>query len=144
MRIHKTAALLTAVVAAGGATALIAVPASASGSASAAKTHTLIFTATPIRFHFFNKAKTLGVEVDKDTTGSKVIGYNIVDFVSATKNDVSIGLRGGFINGVFTVSSTGTITGRVTGGSGTYRGARGTIGGTASPTAADVTIMYRQ
>ena len=99
MRIHKTAALLTAVVAAGGATALIAVPASASGSASAAKTHTLTFTATPIRFHFFNKAKTLGVEVDKDTTGSKVIGYNIVDFVSATNNDVSVALRGGFMHG---------------------------------------------
>jgi hypothetical protein len=143
MRIHRASAVLGSVVVAAGASALIAVPALASGGATAHPTHTLTFTAVPKAYHFYNKAQTLGVEFDKDMVGKKVIGFNIVDFVSPTKNDVSVGLRRGFINGVFAVSSTGTISGRVTGGSGVYAGARGTIGGTATPTAADVIITYR-
>jgi hypothetical protein len=142
MRIHRAGGILAAVVVAAGASALIAVPALASGGASAHPTHTLTFTAVPKFYHFYNKAQTLGVEFDKDISGGKVIGVNIVDFVSPTKNDVSIGLRRGFINGEFGVSSTGVISGRVTGGTGIYAGARGTIGGTATPKAADVTVTY--
>jgi hypothetical protein len=144
MRIHRAGALLgAAIAAAAGASALIAVPALASGTASGHPTHTLTFTAVPKSYHFYNKAQTQGLEFDKAYVGKKVIGYDIVDFLSATVNDVAIGLRHGFISGVFAVSSTGTITGRVTSGTGIYAGARGTIGGTASPKQAVVTITYR-
>lgn len=55
------------------ATTLIAVPALAGGASAAASQHTLTFTATPTSYHYYNKAKTLGVEVDRDTSGGKVI-----------------------------------------------------------------------
>lgn len=140
MKIRKKTVALAGAISVVAATALVAVPALASGTSSTSSTHTLKFSAIPTSYHYYNK--TLGFEVDKDVHAGKVIGANIVDFVSARRSDVSIGLRGGFLYGEFTVGKTGAITGRITGGSSAYKGARGTISGQAQPKAASVTVTY--
>jgi len=92
--------------------------------------------------HNYNKVQ--GLEYDRDLQGRKLIGENIVDFVTATTSDVSVALRGGFLDGHFTIGATGRISGRITGGSGRFAGDTGTIGGEATPTVAHVVLTYHR
>ena len=52
------------------------------------------------------------------------------------------GLKGGFLYGTFTLSNSGVISGHVTGGTGAYRGDRGTIRGQGENNGANVTVTY--
>ena len=102
---------------------LLAGPALAS---SASATHTLRFTTHSITRHNFGKGG--GVGLDKDTHGGKIVAYDMLDFVSSNGADVSLGLPGGFLYGHLTFNTkTGAATGKVTGGSGRYKGDHGTI-----------------
>ncbi len=142
MHVRKPAALAVAVVAAAAASAVIAVPALA-GTGAAAATHTLNFTATQIASHSYTGV--YGYEIDKDVYKGKVIAGDIVDSVSADQEDVTLALSDGFLYATFTVNSKGAFSGKVTGGTGAYKGDSGTIQGqvtNSSGTAANVTVTY--
>jgi hypothetical protein len=144
MKTRTAIALAGALVAVAASTAAAA-PALASGTAAGGPRptgHILRFTGTPTRYHFYNRAQTLGFEVDRDTYHGKVIAWDIVDFVAGGESDLSLALRNGFLYGQFTVGKSGTISGSITGGSAHYQGDTGTIGGTAKPKAAYVVISY--
>ena len=49
---------------------------------------------------------------------------------------------GGFLYGNFTVSTKGVIAGKITGGSGSYKGDTGTISGQAASTGPTITVTY--
>jgi hypothetical protein len=135
MKLRTSAALAgsAAALAAGG---WLAAPALASSGST-----TLHFTAKPIATQSFTKV--YGSEVDKDVSGGKVISYNVLDFVSATSADVSLALKDGFLYGNFTVSSAGALSGKVTGGTGSYAGDTGTITGQGLQSGgAKVTVVY--
>jgi hypothetical protein len=134
MKVRKSAALAGAAVTAAAASALIAVPAFAS-PASSASAHTITFISKTIASH--------GVgEVDKDVHNGKFVAYDVLNFVSSDRADVALGLKGGFLYGTFTLSNSGVISGHVTGGTGAYRGDRGTIRGQGENNGAHVTVTY--
>ena len=119
---------------------LLAGPALAS---SASATHTLRFTTHTITQH--SVGKNGGVELDKDTHGGKIVAYDMIDFVSSNGGDVSLGLPGGFLYGHLTFNTkTGATTGKVTGGSGRYKGDTGSIKGkpVGKSGSSNVTVTY--
>jgi hypothetical protein len=120
-------ALASAAVVAGG---VLAVPGLASATHQTAKTHKLTFTAQSLKQHSFSK--TSQVEVDKDIHPGNLVTYDILDFKGNVAT-VSLALKNGFLYGKFTIDTSGNLTGKVTGGSGPYRGAKGTISGHPSP-----------
>src|SRR5579884_912894 len=103
------------------ATTGVAVPALAGGS-----THTMKFTAIEIRNQPFKGDDDS--TVDKDVANGKVVAYNELDLVG-NEAQVAIALKGGFLYGHFTVGKTGAFHGPVTGGTGPYKSASGTIDG---------------
>ena len=121
----SVAAIATA--AAAGTTGAFLLPAASAHSA----THTLTFTA--IQQTTTNLSPTVGASEDQDTNpAGKVIGYDILRFSFNPKtNTTSIGaaidLNGGFLYGQLRESESPVTRGLVTGGTGTYRGASGTI-----------------
>ena len=108
--------------------------------------HTLKFTAvTKARVTF--TSSTFGMqETDLNSTG-KTIGFDDVYITitgsTATAN-VAVDVTGGFLYGVVTSTNGGkTFAGKVTGGTGAFKGATGTIAGKAiSSTKTAVTIIY--
>jgi hypothetical protein len=116
---------------------LLALPASASSA-----THTLKFTADTKSQH--NLGKSGGVSFDHDlSAGGKVIGYDVVTFVSQSGGDVAVGLNGGMIYAHLEFSSSGAVTGKVTGGVGKYAHAAGSVKGVAiSKNKTKVTVTY--
>lgn len=119
---------------------LVAGPALAS---SASATHTVKFTTHTITMH--SLGKNGGAELDRDTHGGKVVAYDMLDFVSSNGADVSLALPGGFLYGHLTFNTkTGVVTGKVTGGSGAYRGDKGTIKGqpVGKSGSSNVTVTY--
>ena len=108
--------------------------------------HTLKFTAvTKSRVTF--TSSTFGMqETDVSSTG-KTIGFDDVYITvtgsTATAN-VAVDVKGGFLYGVVTSTDGGkTFAGKVTGGTGAFKGATGTIAGKAiSNTKTAVTIIY--
>jgi hypothetical protein len=137
MNVRKTAALTGALVGLGGAaaTALIAGPAMA-GTSAASATHTISFNAAQIASHGANA-------VDKDTHAGKVIGYDVRNAYSANGTYVALSVKGGVLIGWFTTSDSGALSGRITGGNGTYKGDTGTIKGQGTANGANVTVTYR-
>lgn len=117
---------------------LLAGPALAS---SASPAHTLSFSTHSIATHNFGK--TGGVALDKDTHAGKVVAYDMLDYVSANGADVTLGLPHGFLYAHITFSKTGAITGKVTGGTASYKGATGSVKGQAGKSSARVTVTYR-
>ena len=120
---------------------LLAGPALAS-SASATQPP-LRFTTHTITQH--SVGKNGGVELDKDTHGGKIVAYDMIDFVSSNGGDVSLGLPGGFLYGHLTFNTkTGATTGKVTGGSGRYKGDTGSIKGkpVGKSGSSNVTVTY--
>lgn len=94
-------------------------------------THTLAFTSVQQATVQFSK--TTGASEDKDVSkAGKVIGYDVLRFTFKPKtNTASIGvavdLKGGFLYGVMRESGAPVLHGTVTGGTGAFAGAKGTI-----------------
>ena len=139
----------TSIIAAGAAVALgttgaLVLPAVA--SAHSAST-TLKFTAVTVKSTKFTSTTRGLQETDVNSTG-KTIGFDDVHITitgpsSATAN-VALDTTGGFLYGVVTTTNMGkTFAGKVTGGTGAFKGATGTIAGKAiSSTKTAVTIVY--
>jgi hypothetical protein len=110
-------------------------------------THTLKFTSVQqatVRF-----SKTIGAAEDKDVKNGTVIGYDVLRFAFNPKtNTASIGValdtKGGFLYGVLRESGGSVTRGKVTGGTGKYAGATGTITARSNKagTRTAVTITY--
>ncbi len=139
------------IVAAGTAAALsltgaILLPAAASAHAVS---HTLTFTAVQQATVSFSK--TTGGSADKDVDqAGKVIGFDVLRFVFNPKTGtasigVALDTAGGFLYGVLHESSGPVTHGTVTGGTGAYAGATGTITATSNKagTRTAVTITYQ-
>jgi hypothetical protein len=108
---------------------------------------TLKFTAVTNKHVTFTRS-TFGMqETDVSSTG-KTIGFDDVYVTltgtnTATAN-VALDVKGGFLYGVVTTTDGGkTFSGKVTGGTGAFKGATGTITGKAiSSTKTAITIIY--
>jgi hypothetical protein len=102
-------------------------PAVANGSTT---THTLRFTAVQTAATSFSR--TSFGEQDKDKRHGKVIGFDVVngrlDTTTHTAHGwVSLSTRGGMLRGTLRFSNGPITRGRVTGGTGRFAGATGTI-----------------
>jgi hypothetical protein len=125
---NAIAAIATATALAG--TCAVVVPA-ASASASAPKTHTLSFTSVQQAVH--NYSQTISSQQDRDVNkAGKVVGYDLLYLVFNPKTETAklnftAVTSGGFVYGVASASSSPVIHGTVTGGTGAFKGAAGTI-----------------
>ena len=143
MKIRTSITAAAAAVVLGGTGALV-LPAVASAHNAS---HTLKFTAVTVKRIAFTKTNFGGQETDVNSTG-KTIGFDNVNitFTSRTsaKANVAVDVKGGFLYGAVTTTNGGkTFSGKVTGGTGTFKGATRTITAkaiTSNKTA--VTIVY--
>lgn len=116
-----------ATAAAAGTTAAVLVPAASAHPVP----HTLKFTTVEEGQVSFSK--TLRVAQDKDVSpAGKVIGYDVIRFVynprtSTGAISATIDLQGGFLYGQLRQTSSPVSPGTVTGGTGAFQGATGTI-----------------
>ena len=116
------------------------------GSAPGA-THTLKFIVVTNKFVRFTKATYLAQETDVSGTG-KTVGFDEGSITFKTRNVATAGVTfvrlGGFLYGRFTTTNGGkTLTGKITGGTGAFNNATGTITGKAiTSTKTAVTITY--
>ena len=142
MRVRRSIIAAAAAVVLGSTGALLA-PAAASAHSAA---QTLTFTSVVRNFVSFTS--TTGAEQDTDVTSAgTVIGFDEVSVTlgtTANTADIAFALNGGLLYGTLTISrSTGSATGPVTGGTGSFAGATGTIKAKAiSGTKHAVTITY--
>jgi hypothetical protein len=127
-----------------GTTGALVLPAVASAHSG---THTLKFTAVQKATVSFTTA-TQGIQ-ETDVNAGKTIGFDMlylaVTSPSSAAVNVTIDIKGGFLYGTFTLNlTTGAVTnGKVTGGTGAFAGATGTIKATTiSSTKHAVTITY--
>lgn len=103
----------------------------ASASPSAAKSHTISFTSVQEAFH--NYSQTISSQQDKDVNkAGKVVGYDLLYLVFNPKTETAklnftAVTSGGFVYGIASASASPTIHGTVTGGTGIFKGASGTI-----------------
>jgi hypothetical protein len=126
---HRIAIASIATTAAlGGACAFLVPAASAS---TAVKSHTVTFTSVEEAAH--NYSQTVGSQQDKDVNrAGKVIGYDMLYTVFNPKTETgritfTAVLNGGFVYGVATVASNPVSRGTITGGTGAFKGAKGTL-----------------
>lgn len=127
MKLRATIAAISMAAALGG-TAALALP----GTASAhTVTHTLKFTSVQQATAKFSK--TTGGAEDKDVNkAGKVIGYDVLRFSFNPKTQtasigVAVDTKGGLLYGVLGESRGPVSRGKVTGGTGAFHGATGTI-----------------
>lgn len=141
-------ALATAVAA--GTTGAVLLPAASAHPLKAAPAHTLGFTLVEQAQVQFSP--TLSIAEDKDLNhAGKVIGYDVDRLTFDPKTTtlvigVTIDLKGGFLYGQVHEGSGPVSHGTVSGGSGAYKGATGTITVKAldqNDDRAAVTITYR-
>ncbi|MBE7195609.1 MAG: hypothetical protein INR66_24420 [Gordonia polyisoprenivorans] len=105
-------------------------------ASSSAASHTLKFTSVQTAQHSIGKYGF--ADSDKDVANGKVIGYDVVNGTYNPKTstitvDVAASLSGGILYGHGTGSlKTGKFKGKVTGGTGIFKGAEGTITGQAT------------
>ena len=111
-------------------------------------THTLKFTAVEKATVGFTRATGGIQDTDVNTTG-KTIGFDMLYFAATSPSSLAVNFtadtKGGFLYGTFTFHPrTGVVTnGKVTGGTGAFAGATGTIKvKTISRTKHAVTITY--
>lgn len=138
MKLRSSIAAVGAAATLVGGGTLLALPAFAGGG-----THTLTFdSVTKSQSHL---GKTAGVSFDKDlNTAHKVIGYDVLTWEGQSHADVALALKDGFIYAHLAFTKTGAVTGKLTGGSGKYAGATGTVKGTSvSKTKTEVTVTYK-
>jgi hypothetical protein len=142
MKIRTTIAATGAAVVLGSAAAL-ALPAVASAHPV---THTLKFTAVHVNSVPFTSTNFGAQDTDANSTG-KTIGFddlNITYKGQSGSGDVALDISGGFLYGTIATTNAGkTFSGKVTGGTGPYKAATGTIAANAtSSTKTAVTITY--
>ena len=122
----------TSIIAAGaaavlGTTGAIALPAVASANSA---THTLKFISVQKKSVQFTKTTIAQQDTDVNAAG-KTVGFDMlyITFTSATSATVNItgDLSGGFLYGTGKESKAGFSNGKVTGGTGAFKGATGTI-----------------
>jgi len=123
----RIAALGGAGVLAAGATVVPAALATPS-----ATSHTLHFTAVTQKQTSLNK--TTFIQDEKDVHNGKIIGYDVIRFHQTSQTTaaglVAFGSKGGFLYGKLTLNFNSPIArGPITGGTGAYKGATGTIVG---------------
>ena len=125
---NAIAAIATATALAG--TCAVVVPA-ASASTSAPTMHTLTFISVQEAVH--NYSQTISSQQDRDVTkAGKVVGYDLLYLVFNPKTETAklnftAVTGGGVVYGVARASSNPVIHGTVTGGTGAFKGAAGTI-----------------
>jgi hypothetical protein len=142
MKIRTSIAAAGAAVVLGGAAAL-ALPAVASAHPV---THTLKFTAVHVNSVPFTSTNFGAQDTDANSTG-KTIGFdelNVTFKGPSGRGDVALDIKGGFLYGTIATTNAGkTFSGKVTGGTGPYKEATGTITAKAtSSTKTAVTITY--
>jgi hypothetical protein len=127
---HRIAVAALATTAALGGTCAFLVPA-ASASASPVKQHTLTFTS--VQESLVNYSRTVSAQQDRDVNkAGKVVGYDLLYLVFNPKTETArlnftADTSGGFVYGVANASSSPVIHGTVTGGTGIFKGAAGTL-----------------
>ena len=145
MKVRRSIVAAGAAVVLGGTGAAL-LPAVASASSA---THTLAFTAVQVKSVSFTR--TTGANQETDVKAGKTVGFDMIYFAatSATSGavNITVDVSGGFLYGTATVSNkTGAVTnGKVTGGTGAFKGATGTIKAKAlnkTGTKHAVTITY--
>jgi hypothetical protein len=121
-------------------------------SAASAKTATHHLAFTSVQQAQISFSGTSGGQDDKDVNkAGKVIGYDMLRFTfnpkaNATGGQVTVMLNGGFLYGTLQLLDNGVTHGKVTGGTGNFKGATGTITGKnldQAGTKTAVTIAYR-
>ena len=143
----KLRALITAIAAAAAVagTGTFLVP------AASAKTVTRTLTFTSIQQAPVSFSATAGGEVDKDVTkAGTLVGYDIVRFsfdpkTKTVTGGVALMTRDGFLYGTLRPAEHGVTRGTVTGGTGSFKGATGTITGkdlNKAGTKTAITITY--
>jgi len=140
----------TSIIAAGaaavlGTTGALALPAVASANSA---THTLKFISVQKKSVQFTKT-TIGQQDTDVNAAGKTIGFDMLYFAATSASSVAVNFtvdtKGGFLYCTFTFHpKTGVVTnGKVTGGTGAFAGATGTIKvKTISPTKHAITITY--
>lgn len=144
MTIRTTIAAVGAAAALIGGTGAALLPAAASAQDAS---HTLKLTAVTSKSVTFTRT-TGGNQATDVSSAGKTIGFNIVYFTITGKSsgtaNVAFDLNGGLLYGTVTTTNRGkTFSGKVTGGTGAFSGATGTITAkaiTSKKTA--VTIIY--
>src|SRR5215472_3558951 len=127
MKIRTSIAAAGAAVVLGG-TGAVLLPAVASAHST---THTLKFTAVSLKSANFSSTDSGTAEQDVNSAG-KVIGLDVVNFLFNPKTNTATGgvaldLNGGFLYGTLKTTNGQLVTGTVTGGTGSFKGATGTI-----------------
>jgi hypothetical protein len=126
MKVRRSIVAAGAVVVLGGAGA--ALPAVASASSA---THTLQFISVMKKSVTFSKTSFGQQDTDTNAAG-KTIGFDMLYFTVTSANSAAVNItgdfNGGFLYGTGTVSKSGPLrNGKVTGGTGAFKGATGTI-----------------
>jgi hypothetical protein len=132
MKHRITIAAIATAAALGGSCAFLVPAATASaGSRAGVETHTLTFTS--VQEAELNYSQTVSSQQDKDVNkAGKTVGYDLLYFVFNPKTETAkinftAVTSGGFVYGVASASSSPVIHGTVTGGTGIFKGATGTI-----------------
>jgi len=145
MKIRTSIAAAGAAVVLAGAGAVL-LPAVASAHST---THTLKFTAVSLKSAKFSK--TAAGEIHKDVNSAgKIIGFDEIYFqvdpaTHKPSGGVTLDTNGGFLYGTLKFTNNPVQTGTVTGGTGAFKGATGTITAkdlNKSGTRAAITITY--
>ena len=135
--------MAAAAVAVLGTTGGLVIPAVASAHNAS---HTLKFIDVTNNMVTFTRM-TFGLQ-ETDTSAGKTIGFDDVFFTITGKNslrgNVALDIKGGLLYGIVTTTNGGkTFSGKVTGGTGAFHGATGTITAKAiTSTKTAVTIIY--
>jgi hypothetical protein len=143
MKIRTSIAAAGVAVVLGGAGGL-ALPAVASAHPA---THTLKFTSVAVNSAGFTSTTSALQETDVNSAG-KTIGFDdlyvTISGSSTAKGSVALDIRGGFLYGTITTTNAGkTFHGTVTGGTGAFAKATGTITAHAiTSTKTAVTLTY--
>jgi hypothetical protein len=127
MTIRTSIAAAGAAVVLAGAGAVL-LPAVASAHST---THTLKFTAETLKGGNFSKTSGGGADQDVNSAG-KTIGFDVTNYgfnptTKAESLNVALSTNGGILYGALKPSNALVIKGTVTGGTGTFQGATGTI-----------------
>jgi hypothetical protein len=138
-------AATTAGIAAAGALTVGLLAAPADAHSAKPVTHTIRLRTTVTGTLNYNR--TTSAESDKAKIAGKLAGFDVVLF-HGTSGDVALGLKGGLLYGHLKFNTvTEQIGGTVTGGTGAYKSAKGTITATnvnAKGTVTDVVIKWHK
>lgn len=142
MKIRTSIAAAGAAVVLGG-TGAVLLPAVASAHST---THTLKFTAITLKGANFSKTAGGSAEKDVNSAG-RIIGFDVINVqidptTHKPSGGVTLGTTGGFLYGTLKLTQNPVIHGTVTGGTGTFKGATGTITANQSGNRTAVTITY--